>query len=134
MLYCPSRLQHVRASVAESSLDNSFQNGIELINQGSYYAAHDVLEEVWKNTHGWTKPFYQGMVQVAISLHHFSTGNLVGAQSVLRKCRANLAEFPDSFSGVDLRDLMHQLQHWQEAMASGGPYPAPVKVLYTPEC
>ena len=114
---------------------SDFQHGIELINQGSYYAAHDVLEEVWRGVHGWTKPFYQGMVQVAISLHHFSTGNLVGAQSVLKKSRANLAEFPSSFCGVDLAELQSQLESWQSAMANGGPYPPPVSVRYTPpEC
>ncbi len=91
------------------ALDTAFERGILLINAGSYYAAHDVLEEVWRGVHGWTKPFYQGMVQVAISLHHFSTGNLTGAQSVMAKCRKNLGEFPDSFCGVDLRDLMAQL-------------------------
>jgi hypothetical protein len=75
------------------------------------------------------------MVQVAISLHHFSTGNLVGAQSVLKKSRANLAEFPASFCGVDLAELQSQLDSWQSAMAKGGPYPPQVHVQYTPpEC
>jgi len=116
-------------------LDSQFQHGIQLINQGSYFAAHDALEEVWRDTHGWTKPFYQGMVQVAISLHHFSTGNLVGAQSVLKKCRTNLSEFPASFSGVDLQNLLAQLDDWQQAMAQGGPYPSPVSVIFhPPEC
>src|SRR5512146_1110960 len=92
------------------SLDTAFEHGIGLINAGSYYSAHDVLEEVWRGVHGWTKPFYQGMTQVAIALHHFSTGNLAGAQSVMAKSRKNLAEFPDSFCGVDLLDLMVQLE------------------------
>ena len=109
-------------------LDAEFEHGIRLINEGSYYAAHDVLEDVWRGVHGWTKPFYQGMVQVAISLHHFSTGNLAGAQSVMAKCRKNLGEFPESFSGVDLRDLTAQLEAWQGAMATGGPYPPKVVV------
>jgi predicted metal-dependent hydrolase len=104
-------------------LDTAFEHGIGLINSASYYAAHDALEEVWRGVHGWTKPFYQGMVQVAIALHHFSTGNLAGAQSVMAKCRRNLGEFPDLFCGVDVRDLMAQLEEWQKAMAAGGPYP-----------
>src|SRR5512142_1408855 len=104
-------------------LEPDFRRGIDLINDGSYFAAHEVLEEVWRQVHGWTKPFYQGMVQVAISLHHFSTGNLAGAQSVMTKCRKNLSEFPASFCGVDLGDLLAQLEAWQTAMTKGGPYP-----------
>ncbi len=109
-------------------LNPEFEHGIDLINEGSYYAAHDALEDVWRGVHGWSKPFYQGMVQVAISLHHFSTGNLAGAQSVMAKCRKNLGEFPESFCGVDVRDLAAQLEAWQRAMAAGGPYPPKVVV------
>lgn len=109
-------------------MDARFEHGIRLINEGSYYAAHDVLEDVWRGIHGWSKPFYQGMVQVAIALHHFSTGNLAGAQSVMVKCRKNLGEFPEAFSGVNLRDLTAQLEAWQRAMAAGGPYPPKVVV------
>lgn len=112
-------------------LDSAFEHGIDLINVGSYYAAHDALEEVWRGVHGWTKPFYQGMTQVAIALYHFSAGNLAGAQSVLTKSRKNLAEFPDSFCGVDLRNLRTQLDDWQKAMAADGPYPAKVVVKIT---
>lgn len=116
-------------------MDPRFQHGIDLINQGSFFAAHEELEEVWRGIHGWTKPFYQGMVQVAISLHHFSTGNLSGAQSVMKKCRNNLSEFPASFGGVDLQNLLAQLALWQAAMADGGPYPPPVRIhCLSPEC
>lgn len=114
-------------------LDTSFEHGLDLINAGSYYAAHEALEDAWRGVHGWTKQFYQGMVQVAISLHHFSTGNLTGAQSVMEKCRRNLSEFPDSFCGVDLRDLDEQLAGWQKAMAVGGPYPPKVIVRFERE-
>ena len=114
-------------------LDTAFEHGIELINAGSYYAAHDALEEVWRRVHGWTKPFYQGMTQVAISLHHFSTGNMAGAQSVMAKSRKNLAEFPGVFCGVDVEDLMAQLDAWEKALAEGGPYPAKVVVRVVTE-
>ncbi|MGE5110249.1 MAG: DUF309 domain-containing protein [Acidobacteriaceae bacterium] len=114
-------------------METDFQRGIDLINEGSYFAAHDLLEEVWRQVHGWTKPFYQGMVQVAISLHHFSTGNLAGAQSVMTKCRKNLSEFPASFCGVDLADLLAQLEAWQMAIDKDGPYPPNVVVRTRPQ-
>ncbi|HEU5401059.1 MAG TPA: DUF309 domain-containing protein [Terriglobales bacterium] len=114
-------------------METIFQRGIRLINEGSYYAAHDALEEVWRGVHGWTKPFYQGMVQVAISLHHFSTGNLPGARSVMQKSRKNLEEFPAAFCGIQVRDLTAQLDAWQNALAAGGPYPPRVVVRVVQE-
>ncbi len=110
------------------ALDTRLQHGIELINQGSYFAAHDELEDVWRGTYGWSKPFYQGMTQVAIALHHLSTGNLAGAQSVMTKAQKNLAEFPGSFCGVDVTGLLLQLETWQAALVAGGPCPSRIVV------
>jgi len=105
-----------------------FQHGLELINQGSYYHAHDVLEEVWREVRGDDRLFYQGVVQVAIAMHHFSRANLAGAQSVLAKARRNLAPYPPKSGGIDLEDLRRQLALWDAAIACGGPYPDPVQV------
>ncbi len=109
-----------------------FQHGLELLNQGSYFHAHDVLEEVWREVRDESRPFYQGVVQVAIAMHHFSKANLAGAQSVLGKARRNLEPFPAVFGGIDLADLRRQLYEWDAAMAAGGPYPAPVRVSELP--
>lgn len=109
-----------------------FQHGLELINQGSYFHAHDVLEEVWKEVRGDNRLFYQGVVQVAIAMHHFSKANMAGAQSVLAKARKNLEPYPSGFAGIDLGDLREQLAAWDSAMAAGGPYPAPVHVQALP--
>lgn len=109
-----------------------FEHGIELLNQGSYYHAHDVLEEVWREVRDERRLFYQGVVQVAIAMHHFSKANTAGAQSVLGKARKNLAPYPARFAGLDVDDLRQQLAQWDVAMAAGGPYPAPVRVHTLP--
>lgn len=105
-----------------------FQHGVELINQGSYFHAHDVLEEVWREVRTQDRLFYQGVVQVAIAMHHFSKANLAGAQSVLAKARRNLAPYPPKCGGIDLEDLLQQLAVWETAMANGSHYPGPVQV------
>ncbi len=105
-----------------------FQHGIELINQGSYFHAHDVLEEVWREVRGENRLFYQGVVQVAISMHHYSKANLAGALSVLGKAQKNLELYPDAFAGIDVGDLRRQLTVWKTAMENGGPYPEPVQI------
>ncbi len=115
-------------------MDSKFASGIALLNDGQFYRAHDVLEEVWRDVHGWTKPFYQGIVQIAISLHHFSTGNLAGARSVMRKARTNLNEYPSSFCGIELDQLRAQLDSWQHAMDNSGAAPPPVRIRTAPEC
>jgi len=109
-----------------------FQHGIELLNEGSYFHAHDVLEEVWREVRGEDRAFYQGIVQVAIAMHHFSKNNLAGARSVLGKARKNLEPYSAVLGGVDLADLRRQLAAWDTAMASGGPVPDPIQVQCLP--
>lgn len=109
-------------------MDPLFDEGIALLNRGEYFAAHDALEEVWRPVRGDQRLFFQGIVQVAIAMHHFSRQNLPGAQSVLQRCRRNLAPYPQGTANLDLDDLRQQLERWQSAMAAGGPWPPPVNV------
>ena len=109
-------------------MDARVERGIALLNEGKYYAAHDVLEDYWRPIRDDSRPFFQGIVQIAIAMHHFSTGNLLGAQSVLLKARTNLASYPSPYSEIALNHLRSQLDDWQQAMAHGGPYPAPVHI------
>ncbi len=115
-------------------MDARFALGIELLNGERYYQAHDVLEEVWREVRDDSRPFYQGIVQIAIAMHHFSTGNLLGARSVLEKSRANLADYPAEYGGIDLRDTREQLQRWHSAMGEGGPYPPAVRIRRSTGC
>lgn len=111
-----------------------FEYGIELLNERRYYEAHDILEEVWRDTRNDSRSFYQGVVQVAIAMYHFSTGNLAGAQSVLLKSCNNLAGYPARGFGIDIGDLRRQLDLWRQAMKDGGPYPPPVHIDLVAGC
>ena len=56
-----------------------FSRGIALFNHGEFFEAHEVLEDVWRAAPPGEKKFLQGLIQVAVSFHHRSTGNLIGA-------------------------------------------------------
>ena len=52
------------------------------------------------------KKFLQGLIQVAVALHHFGNGNLAGARSVLRRAFRNISLYPDGFGGIDSAGLL----------------------------
>jgi predicted metal-dependent hydrolase len=56
----------------------------------------------------------QGMVQLAVAFHHQSTGNLVGAHSVLERALRNLNGAEESFPELDLDRLRTSLKPWRE--------------------
>lgn len=117
-------------------MDNLFRRGIGLFNAGEFYEAHEVLEDVWRPWTGPERLFVQGLIQVAVALHHHSTGNLAGATSLLRRAAKNLATFPRVCCGIDLEALREAIAVWQVALDNGHPTPAPPKInlLIQPEC
>ena len=100
-----------------------YQHGIALFNQGNFYEAHEVLEDVWRETSGPQKSFLQALIQIAVALHHHSTGNVVGARSLLAKASRRLAGCPDPCAGIVVADLSQSVDRWQEALSAGSPLP-----------
>ena len=53
---------------------------------------------------GWRNRFLQGLIQAAVAFHHHSTGNVVGAGSLMERARKNLAGCPEEFGGFGWTD------------------------------
>jgi uncharacterized protein len=100
-----------------------FIDGIRLFNSAEFFEAHEVLEDVWRAAPTADKNFLQGLIQAAVAFHHHSTGNRVGAGSLLTRARRNLSGYPDQFMGIDLKPLLKSLARWQEALEDGQPVP-----------
>jgi uncharacterized protein len=86
------------------------QQGINFFNAGRYFEAHEAWEDMWRETRGPLRFFYQGLVQAAVGLHHLSRGNLNGSMAQLRKSISKLEQYPGEFCRVDNRKLTADLQ------------------------
>ena len=110
-------------------MDSSkFQHGIDLFNAGSFFDAHEVLEDVWRESQGPEKEFLQAIIQAAVGLHHHSTGNIIGARSLLSRASRKLADYPDEYYGVALEGLRVSLAEWQKSLAEGAALPLPPRL------
>lgn len=110
-----------------STTDGSgLARGLDLFNRAHFFDAHEVLEDVWRESvHGKARRRHlQGLVQLAVAFHHESRSNLVGARSVLDRALRNLAGAEDSFPQLDLDGLRAALVPWQRHLAGEGPRPA----------
>ena len=76
---------------------DQYLRGITLFNQADFFDAHEVLEDVWRAAPPENKKFLQGLIQVAVAFHHYSTGNRVGMRSVLERAIRNLSEPSGTF-------------------------------------
>jgi predicted metal-dependent hydrolase len=102
---------------------STFQRGLTLFNAREYFDAHQVWEEVWRAAPVEEKKFLQGLIQVAVALHHHGRGNLEGARSLLDRALRNLSHYPDSFAGVDLAAIRAAIVRCQPALSAGAPLP-----------
>jgi predicted metal-dependent hydrolase len=102
---------------------DGYRRGIRHFNAREFYDAHEVWEDVWRESQGMEKRFLQGLIQAAVALHHHSTGNVVGACSLMERSRRNLAACPEQYGGIRLGLLLTALGEWREAMVSGNNAP-----------
>jgi predicted metal-dependent hydrolase len=92
-----------------------FDRGLDLFNRAHFFDAHEVLEDVWRSVPGGQplRLHLQGVVQLAVAFHHESTGNNLGARSVLERALRNLKGAESSLPDVDLDRLRSDLAPWR---------------------
>jgi len=93
-----------------------YHRGIELFNHGEFFDAHEVLEDVWRAAPSEEKKFLQGLIQIAVGLHHYFTGNKVGARSLLARADKNLSNYREGLGGLELTPLRASLAEWIRAL------------------
>ena len=81
--------------------DPRYLAGIVLFNRGDFFEAHEVWEAIWLETSGPERRFYQGLIQAAVGLCHFSNGNLRGASKLYHSSRDYMHRFGSPYLGLD---------------------------------
>jgi len=64
-----------------------------LLEAGSPFAAHEVLEGAWKAAPAAERSLWQGLAQLAVGLTHAQRGNAAGAVALLRRGRDRIAPY-----------------------------------------
>jgi uncharacterized protein len=85
------------------------EEGLELIRRGEFFAAHEVLEDVWREAEPDERDFYQGFVHVAVAWYQAGRGNRVGCERQLEKARRRLSPYAPEHGGVDIDRLLERI-------------------------
>jgi predicted metal-dependent hydrolase len=101
----------------------TYFRAVKLFNEAAFFDAHEVWEDVWRAAPPEEKKFLQGLIQIAVAFHHRSTGNLVGARSLLERGTRNLQGYPEEHGDLRLAVFLRSLAGWKRALADGGPLP-----------
>jgi uncharacterized protein len=94
------------------------RRGGALFDDGMYWEAHEVWEEVWRRRKGRPdRDFLKGMIQGAAGMWHLSQRNYKGALSVLGRAIAYLEPYRPSREGVDVEAFSGALRRARSASA-----------------
>ncbi|MEM6449893.1 MAG: DUF309 domain-containing protein [Cyanobacteria bacterium P01_D01_bin.105] len=95
--------------------------GIREFNSGEFYACHDTLEAVWMDAETSEKPFYQGILQIAVAFYHLGNLNWRGGAILMGEGINRLGRFEPSYRDVQVDDLVDQAVEWLELVQVAGP-------------
>ncbi len=101
-----------------------YLKGIEYFNACDFFEAHEVWEELWADYQGDLRKFYQGLIQVAVALHHFGNGNIRGARKLFHSSRSYLSPYRPKRMGLDLEKFFADMDVcFAEVVASQEEFP-----------
>ncbi len=95
----------------------ALEHGLDLIERGEYFAAHEVLEDLWRAAEADERDFFQGLVHVAVAWYQAGRGNRTGCERQLAKAERRLAPYEPVHRGLDVARLVAQLR------TAGAAYP-----------
>jgi len=73
-------------------------------NQGEYYECHDLLEEIWMTDK--RNKFLQGMLQVAVAIYHFESGNIYGSRALFQSAYRYLQPYRPVYWDLNLEPVI----------------------------
>jgi uncharacterized protein len=105
-------------------VEHDYERGLALIARGEYFDAHEALETAWRAAEKAERDFFQGLVHVAVAWYQSGRANRVGCERQLEKASRRLGPFRDSHRGLDVADMLDQV----EAARVAYPNLTPVRV------
>jgi predicted metal-dependent hydrolase len=107
------------SAVDANTGDVSYERGLELIRAGAYFEAHEELEDEWRVAEAKERDFLQGLVHVTVAWYQAGRGNKNGCERQLEKAARRLGPYAPEHRGLDVGDLLTQVEAARAVVASG---------------
>ncbi len=102
-----------------------------LLAAGLFFEVHEVLEREWRTLAGARRRCHQGLIQIAVGLHHLAHRNPKSAVRLFATAREKLAPLGPSYAQVDIAGLLAGCEGWERVASEGLEWPdtLPLPVL-----
>jgi uncharacterized protein len=93
--------------------DPRYLAGLRLYHLGRYWDSHEAWEEIWRESEGPVRHFFQGLIQIDAAIIHTQRGHWGGVANLLTRSLGHLEQCPDELLGMDVARLRHQLRAYR---------------------
>jgi predicted metal-dependent hydrolase len=102
--------------------DRRYLGGILFFNDRDFFQAHEVWEDLWMDSTGPERRFYQALIQAAVALYHFGNGNLRGAIKLFHSSRDYMQPYRPKYLGLDADEFWRKMENcFAEVLAQSDP-------------
>src|SRR2546421_5325951 len=92
-----------------STVERSYQHGLELARAGEFFAAHEAFEAAWRACTEPERDFFQGLVHVVVSAYQRGRGRPVATERQRVKALRRLSAYEPTHRGLDVAALRRSL-------------------------
>ena len=96
---------------------DAYKKGLAHIRARRFFEAHEELELVWRAAAPEERDFFQGLVHVAVAWYQAGRGRPVATARQLEKAARRLRPFAPAHRGVDVADVLAQVERARETVA-----------------
>lgn len=115
------KIQTLTAGWIGCDRDARYLGYFECFNQGRFYEAHDVLEDLWLERRREPEgDFYKALIQLAGAFVHLQKNRLHPAAALLRRAAQHLGRYPAEMEGIRVSDLLSLIGDWADRLERSG--------------
>ena len=107
------RIAELTEQFSGTAVDPRYGGYFALFNQSEFYAAHDVLEDLWlADRLGANGNFYKGLIQLAGAFIHLQKNRLRPSAALFKLAQANLLRYSAHHEYLNLESVVAMIRHW----------------------
>lgn len=96
--------------------EKNFELACQHFDNGEYFDAHEVWEEIWVESCGARKFFLQGLIQAAVALHHARNQNWAGTRKLLAGALNYLEQGRSEAHEIDIDSMKDKIIDFEIAL------------------
>ena len=107
--------------------DDRVRRAIDCFNAKDYFAAHELLEESWREAEAEVQPLYEAMIRIAVALHlRVNRGARRGSLNLLQQALVRLDDLRPVCASIDTARLYDDVSAYAERLRAA---PGPASLL-----